>query len=183
MGARWAAGAGGCGDGARQLRTCAAGRGAPLLNGMKVSFTAKEYARLLELAYLGLEVAGVQADDPQSTPERYAGVAQKVFALAETFGCADLVEVDAEGQYFPSAKLKEGPAREKFDKFVDDSFWAELASRLAERDLRAGFGATKLSDELSDEDVEKLGQLEDGYWREFETNGVDHVQVLRGGHG
>jgi len=66
---------------------------------------------------------------------------------------------------------------------VDDTFWAELASRLAERDLRAGFGATKLSDEFSDEDVEKLGQLEDGYWREFETNGVDHVQVLRGGHG
>jgi hypothetical protein len=110
-------------------------------------------------------------------------VAQKVFALAETFGCADLVEADAGGQYFPSAKLEEGPAREKLDKFVDDSFWAELAARLAERDLRAGFGATKLSDELSDEDVEKLGQLEDGYWREFETNGVDHVQVLRGGHG
>ena len=150
---------------------------------MKVSFSAKEYARLLELAYLGLGVTGVRADDPQSMPERYAGVAQKIFALAETFGCADLVEVDAEGQYFPSAKLEEGPAREKLDKFVDDSFWAELASRLAERDLRAGVGATKLSDELSDEDVEKLGQLEDGYWREFETNGVDHVQVLRGGHG
>ena len=49
--------------------------------------------------------------------------------------------------------------------------------------MRAGFGATKLSNELSEEDVEKLGQLEDGYWREFETNGVDHVQVLRGGHG
>jgi hypothetical protein len=150
---------------------------------MKVSFSVKEYARLLELACLGLEVAGASADDLQSMPERYAGVAQKIFALAETFGCAGLVEVDAGGQYFPSAKLEEGPAREKLDKFVDDSFWAELASRLAERDLRAGFGATKLSDELSDEDVEKLGELEDGYWREFETNGVDHVQVLRGGHG
>jgi len=159
------------------------GWGAPLLNVMKVSFTAKEYARLLELACLGLAVTGAQSDDPQSLPERYADLAQKIFALAETFGCADLVEVDADGQFFPSAKLEEGPAREKLDKFVDDSFWAELASRLAERDLRAGFGATKLSDELSDEDVEKLGQLEDGYWREFETNGVDHVQVLRGGHG
>jgi hypothetical protein len=150
---------------------------------MKVSFSAKEYARLLELVYLGLGVAGARADDPPSMPERYAGVTQKVFALAETFGCADLAEVDADGQFFPSAKLEEGPAREKLDKFVDDSFWAELASRLAERDLRAGFGATKLSDELSEEDVEKLGQLEDGYWREFETDGVDHVHVLRGGRG
>ena len=171
------------GDRAGQLRTCASGQGTPLLSRMKVSFSAKEYARLLELAYLGLGVAGVGADDPESLPERYAGVTQKVFALAETFGCADLAEVDADGQFFPSAKLEEGPAREKLDKFVDDSFWAELASRLAERDLRAGFGATKLSDELSEEDVEKLGQLEDGYWREFETSGVDHVHVLRGGRG
>jgi hypothetical protein len=150
---------------------------------MKVSFTAKEYARLLELAYLGLGVAGSRSDDPESMPERYADVAQKVFALAATFGCADLVEADADGQFFPSAKLEEGPAREKLEKFVDDTFWAELASRLAERDLQAELGATKLSDTLSDEEREKLGQLEDGYWREFETNGVDHVQVLRGGRG
>ena len=174
---------GGRGGWKGQLRTCAAGRARPFLGCMKVSFTAKEYARLLELACLGLAVTGVQSDDPESVPERYAGVTQKVFALAETFGCADLVEVDTDGRFFPSAKLEEGPAREKLEKFVDDSFWAELASRLAERDLRAEFGATKLSDELSDQDVEKLEQLEDGYWREFETNGVDHVQVLRGGHG
>ena len=150
---------------------------------MKVSFTAKEYSRLLELAFLGLGVVGARSEDSESVPERYADVTQKIFALAETFGCADLVEADVDGQFIPSAKLEEGPAREKLEKFVDDSFWAELASRLAERDLRAGFGATKLSDELTDEDAEKLGQLEDGYWREFETNGVDHVQVLRGGHG
>jgi len=159
------------------------GPGVRLLNRMKVSFTAKEYARLLELVYLGLGVTGAQSDDPQSMPERYAGVTQKTLALAETFGCADLVEVDAAGQFFPSAKLEEGPAREKLEKFVGDSFWAELASRLAERDLRAELGATKISDELAAEEIEKLEQLEDGYWREFETNGVDHVQVLRGGHG
>jgi hypothetical protein len=150
---------------------------------MKVSFSAKEYARLLELTCRGLGVAGARSDDAPGVPERYAAVTQKIFAFAETFGCADLVEVDAGGQFYPSAKLEEGPAREKLEKFVDESFWAELASRLAERDLRAELGATKLSDELSDEEVEKLGQLEDGYWREFEANGVDHVQVLRGGHG
>ena len=181
MGMPREAAGGGRGERKGQLRTCAAGGARPFWGRMKVSFTAKEYARLLELACLGLAVA--RSDDPESVPERYAGVTQRVFALAETFGCADLVEVDADGQFFPSAKLEEGPAREKLEKFVDDSFWAELASRLAERDLRAEFGATKLSVELSDEDVEKLEQLEDGYWREFETNGVDHVQVLRGGHG
>src|SRR6185436_12885832 len=57
---------------------------------MKVSFTAKEYARLLELVHLGLWVSGARPDDPATTPERFAAISQKAFALAEPLGCADL---------------------------------------------------------------------------------------------
>ena len=151
--------------------------------GMKVSFTAKEYARLLELAHLGLWVAGARPDDPATMPERYAEIAQKTFGLAELFGCAELVEADVNGQFFPTEKLTDGPVADKIDRFVEDAFWSELVTRLAERDLRAELGATKLSDELTEEEEEKLGQLEDGYWREFEANGVQHLVVLRGGNG
>ena len=150
---------------------------------MKVSFTPKEYARLLELAHLGLWVAGARPDDPATMPERYADVAQKTFALAEVFGCSELVEADVNGQYFPNEKLTEGAAHEKLDQFVEDAFWSELVGRLAERDLRAELGTTKLSEELSDEDAEELSRIEDNYWREFETSGVDHLVVLRGGKG
>ena len=38
-------------------------------------------------------------------------------------------------------------------------------------------------DEFTDEEKDKLETLEDSYWREFETRGVDHLNVLRGGHG
>lgn len=150
---------------------------------MKVSFTQKEYARLLELVHLGLSVAGARADDPSTMPERYADLAQKVFGLAEPFGCADLVEVDVNGQFFPNEKLTGGPAQEKLEHFIEDMFWVELVSRLAERDLRSELGATKLSDELSDEEQERLNTVEDSYWREFETSGVGHLVVLRGGQG
>jgi hypothetical protein len=150
---------------------------------MKVSFTSKEYTRLLELAHLGLWVAGARPDDPATMPERYGDIAQKVFALAEPFGCADLVEVDVNGQLFPNEKLTNGPVREKIDQFVEDAFWSELVGRLAERDLRAELGATKLSKELTEEEEERLAKLEDNYWREFETKGVDHLVVLRGGKG
>lgn len=150
---------------------------------MKVSFTAKEYARLLELAHLGLWVAGARPDDPSTMPERYEAIAQKVFALAEPLGCADLVESDVNGEFFPNEKITDGPAREKLDQFVEDAFWGELVARLAERDLRAELGATKLSEELTDEETEMLTALEDNYWREFETSGVDHLVVLRGGKG
>ncbi len=150
---------------------------------MKVSFTQKEYARLLELAHLGLWLAGARPDDPATMPERYGELAQKVFALAEPFGCADLIEADVNGQYFPNEKLTTGPVEEKIDRFVEDAFWSELVARLAERDLRSELDATKLTDELTEEEEGKLAALEDNYWREFETRGVDNLVVLRGGKG
>ena len=152
---------------------------------MKVSFTTKEYTRLLELAHLGLWVTGARPDDPATMPERYAELAQKVFGLAEVFGCADLVEADVNGELFPNEKLTEGPVREKLEAFVEDAFWGELVARLAERDLRAeqGKDVTKMGEEFSDEEQEKLEGLEDSYWREFEASGVDHLVVLKGGKG
>ena len=155
------------------------------LFGMKVSFTQKEYARLLELTHLGLWVTGARPDDPATMSERYGDLAQKVFGLAETFGCADLVEADLNGELFPNEKLTGGPVREKLDQFVEDAVWGELVARRAERDLRAerGQGATKIGDEFTEEEQEKLEVLEDAYWREFEARGVDHLVVLRGGQG
>ena len=153
---------------------------------MKVSFTQKEYASLLELTYLGLWVAGARPDDPATMPERYGELAQKIYGLADTFGCADLVEADVNGELFPNEKITEdSPAREKLDQFVEDAFWSELVARLAERDLRAerGQDVTKIGDEFTEEEQGKLVQLEDAYWREFEARGVDHLVVLRGGQG
>src|SRR3954463_11088985 len=122
---------------------------------MKVSFTQKEYTRLLELAHLGLWVAGARPDDPATMPERYAELAQKVFGLAEMFGCADLVEADVNGELFPNEKLTEGPVHEKLDAFVEDAFWSELVGRLGERDLRVeqGQNATQPGEELAEEEM------------------------------
>ena len=150
---------------------------------MKVSFTTKEYARLLELVHLGLSVAGAHPEDPATMPPRYADIAQKAFALAEPFGCADLVETDVNGQYFPNEKLTDGSAGERLEQFAEEVFWHELVSRLAERDVRSELGPTKLTDELTEEEETKLQAAEDAYWREFETHGVDHLIVLRGGKG
>lgn len=152
---------------------------------MKVSFTTKEYTRLLELAHLGLWVAGARPDDPATMPERYAEVAQKMFGLAEMFGCADFVEADVNGELFPNEKLTDGPVHEKLDAFVEDTFWGELVGRLAERDLRTeqGKDVTKLGEELSEEEQDRIEVLEDAYWREFEASGVDHLVVLKGGKG
>jgi hypothetical protein len=150
---------------------------------MKVSFTQKEFSRLLELVHLGLYVTGARPEDPATMPERYAAIAQKTFGLAEVFGCADLVEADVNGQFFPNEKLTEGKAREELDGFIEDAFWTELASRLSARDLSSELGTKKAGEELTESDEARLDELEDKYWREFETHGVDHLVLLRGGQG
>jgi hypothetical protein len=150
---------------------------------MKVSFNPKEYARLLELVHLGLWVAGSRPEDPATMPARYAEIAQKAFGLAETFACAELVEADVNGQYFPTEKLTEGPAGEKLDRFVEDAFWSELVARLAEQDLRAELGIASLDHEFTAEENERLEALAEKYWREFETQGTRHLVLLKGGRG
>jgi len=154
-----------------------------LFRRMKVTFTTKEYARILELAYLGLRVASSDSETPDSLPERYADAAQKLFALATPFGCADLVEEVAEDEFQPSEKLESGPVLEKLARFTEDAFWRELVERLAERDLRAELGATKLTEELNEEEEKRLEEIEDSYWREFEAKGTDFLVLLKGGRG
>jgi len=154
-----------------------------LFRRMKVTFTTKEYARILELAYMGLRVASSDSETPDSLPERYADAAQKLFALATPLGCADLVEEVAEDEFQPSEKLENGPVLEKLARFTEDAFWRELVERLAERDLRAELGATKLTEELNEEEEKRLEEIEDSYWREFEAKGTDFLILLKGGRG
>lgn len=150
---------------------------------MKISFTPKEYGRLLELVHLGLWVTGARPDDPATMPERYGALAQKTFAFAEPLGCADLIDADVNGQLYPAEKLTDGPVQEKLEQFLEDTFWSELVGRLAVRDLGVELKPTEPLEELTAEASARLDALEDTYWREFEQSGVDHLVVLRGGRG
>lgn len=154
-----------------------------LFRRMKATFTPKQYARILELAYMGLRVASTDSESPDIIPERYVDAAQKLFALATAFGCADLVENVGENEFQPSGKLERGPGLEKLARFTEDAFWRELVERLAERDLRAEFGAIKLTEDFNEQDERRLEEIEDKYWREFEAKGTDFLVLLKGGRG
>jgi len=153
---------------------------------MKVSFTTKEYARLLELVYFGMRtVLGRQGTESPHF-ERYSDVEQKILALAEAFGCGDLVDVGGDGKLVPSSKLEEDPRVRKIAGEADnDIFWHELVARLSDRDLAgeqakaamAGKGGPPIDAEA------RLKELEDAYWEEFEKNDLSRVVLLRGGQG
>ena len=107
---------------------------------MKVMFTAKEYARLLELVYLGSRVVAGTRPPEEENPHlaRYQEIQQKLFDLATPFGCADYVTVASNGQLAPSEKLVEEERLRKIEgDSANDLFWHELVARLADRDLAA----------------------------------------------
>lgn len=153
---------------------------------MKVSFTPKEYARLLELVHLGLHVVvGRQGDAAPAAP-RYAELERKLYELASPLGCADLVTVASDGRLAPSEKLHDDERLQKvLSEYDNDTFWHELVTRLTDRDLAAeqakqalaGAGGPPIDTEA------RLQQLEDSYWDEFEKHDLANVVLLRGGRG
>lgn len=153
---------------------------------MKVTFTQKEFTRLLELVHLGMRTVEGRQGEESPHVERYAELEQKLYEMATPLGCADLVDVGFDGRLAPSEKLL---TDERLDKIVgdhdNDTFWHELVTRLADRDLaaeQARKSATGLGGPSIDTD-KRVREIEDAYWDEFEKNDLANVILLKGGRG
>jgi hypothetical protein len=153
---------------------------------MKVTFTPKEFTRLLELVHLGMRTVEGRQGEESPAVERYAELENKLYELATPLGCADLVDVGFDGRLAPSEKLLTDERLTKIaGDFDNDTFWHELVTRLADRDLAAeqarqamlGQGGPSI-----DADA-RLAKLEDAYWEEFEKNDLANLILLRGGVG
>ena len=126
-------------------------------------------------------VTGYQGEDTAAA-KRYFNFDQKLLDLAATLGCADLVEKNADGTLQPASKLAEDERiREIQSEFQNDTFWHEIVSRLADRDLAGDQAKRTLEPPLSTD--ERLKKIEDRYWKEFEKNDLASLIVLRGGRG
>ena len=149
-------------------------------------FTPKEYARLLELAHLGMQVIAAHQGYDTPAARRYEEIEQKLFDLATPLGCADLVTVGSDGRLAPSEKILED---ERLAKIIgdhnNDVFWHELVARLADRDLATEQARQSLGGKGGppiDADA-RVSEIEDAYWEEFEKNDLANVILLRGGKG
>jgi hypothetical protein len=154
---------------------------------MKLTFTQKEFQRLLELTHLGMWVVTGYQGDETAAAKRYFDLDQKMLELAESMGCADLVEQRPDGTLQPSPKLaEEERVREIQGDFSNDAFWHELVARISDRDYSTEQAKRALADtpgvEPPPTPEERVKQLEEIYWAEFEKNDLDNVIVLRGGN-
>ena len=76
--------------------------------------------------------------------------------------------------------------REIQGDFTNDAFWHELVARLSDRDYSAEQAKHALAEtpewSRRPPPEERIKQLEEAYWREFEKNDLANVIVLRGGN-
>lgn len=149
---------------------------------MKINITNKEYRTLLEV----LEIAdwvmhGHRTDDPKDR-ERYREFEQKIFSLAEEFGCDDLVELDQKsGRYYPTRQYEDtSPAMSFIEEFVNESLWYELTERLVQRDLMRELEENTLQSLSLEERFAKEEPYEKKYDEEFQAHGLDRLEVVSG---
>lgn len=153
---------------------------------MKITFTQKEYQRLLELVHLGMWTVTAYQGEETAAAKRYFDFDQKLLQLATDAGCADLVEQRPDGTLQPSPKLAEDErVREIQGDFSNDVFWHELVTRLADRDYSTEQARRAMSEtpgvEPPPTPETRLKQIEDAYWSEFEKRDLNNVIVLKGG--
>lgn len=147
---------------------------------MKIDLTRKEYRDLLDILFVANWVLNAYrvGEDPRTV--RYGKLEQKLLALAKQMDYENLVQyVPEHNRYYPTREYEETSSTQTFIiEYENDSFWEELTSRLAERDLARQLGGFDRVVALSPEELfEKLGQLEKFYDEEFSHNGLENLQL------
>ena len=104
----------------------------------------------------------------------------KILEKAGHSGLGDWIEFDEESQRFRVKAEREENLfyHECYEEFRNESFWDELAVRLADRDLARAIGF-KEWEKLSEEDRRsRTVAWEKRYWEEFSKRGVECVAVV-----
>ncbi len=144
---------------------------------MKINFTKREYKVLLEMIYLAdwmrhAHEAGLKQD-------AYRVLAQKILSLAGEFGCEDLVEhCEDPNEYMPSQELEDADTvRDCIEEYDDATFWEELITRLARRDVLRKHTKEELLRMTEKERAMLILQVEESYADEFELNGLGRIKI------
>lgn len=141
---------------------------------MEINFTKKQYQKLMELVYLGEWVANAARNDEI---EEYNQLQQYISSFAKDFGQENLVEFDKElNKYVPTKKL-EGNMQHLTDYYNQETFWEQLSSYMAKRDLMK---EAKDDKSLSHENqIKRLFEIEEKYEEEFYEYGIERLEVKK----
>jgi len=133
---------------------------------MDIELTEKQFRRLLDLVYIGNWVLNSIRGNDRITD--YDEVESFLFEKCLQHGMNALAERDG-GKAVPSRAFVEGGIHEAIMDYEDSVFFEILAEELARRDMQM--------EGLSSGDPEEVNRRMSEYIAEFETNGIDNINV------
>ena len=133
---------------------------------MKLELTAKQFRRLLDMAYIGNWILNSTRGDDRFRD--YDEVESLLFAKAREEGMTGLAE-DWQGEVVPSRAFAEGGIHEAIMEYENNVFFDILAEDLARRDMEDA--------SIDQNNYEELSSRIDAYIAEFEEHGTDNILV------
>ena len=133
---------------------------------MELNLTAKQFRRLLDMAYIGNWILNSTRGDDRFAD--YDEVESLLFAKAREQGMGVLAE-DWQGEVVPSRAFAEGGIHEAIMEYENNVFFEILAEDLARRDMEDA--------SIDENDYDELTRRIDDYMAEFEQHGTDNILI------
>ena len=148
---------------------------------MHLRLSDQELATLVEMVSLAANVASWnQKEDASRKIATFESLESKILEKAGHSGLADWIDFDEETRRYRVREEVEQRLfyNECYDEFRNESFWDELAIRLADRDLARAIGFEAWEKLTEEERRARTAAWEKRYWEEFTKHGVERVVVV-----
>ncbi len=146
---------------------------------MKINFTKKEYRSLIDVLEIAHWVINAHRTGIGGEPKEYADLIQKIYSYSKEMGCEEIIEFNKSlGGYFSTQEFEESSeSRVYIEKFEQDTFWSELITQLADRDVFKKFKVSSLSELSADDRIPAMCESESKWEDEFTKYGLDRIGI------
>lgn len=147
---------------------------------MKLHLTKKEYRALLDYIAIGDWVLHSHVVHEEDCSVEHRAVMKKLFSFSKEMQCEDLIEYSqATDDYYETFAYEEALQEAFIQPYNNETFWEELADRLATRDAMREVGEDKLKTMEPLERVKILSDKTESYENEFEEHGLEYLTIAR----
>lgn len=149
---------------------------------MKIDLTKDEFRGLLDMVFLGDWVLSAYETSEEINPEKekYKTIVQKIYSFAKDFGFGDLIEHTPElNLYNESPEFEESEVQDYIAEYEENTFWEKLISSLAGRDALKDVTPEKIKKLSDDERFTLMLKYEEKWAEEFDTHGLDRLDVRK----
>lgn len=149
---------------------------------IEIGFTKKQFEILLKLIYFGEWMVNANRAGTPEDPikKEYGAIKHYLFSFAKQFGFDKYVDDEdaKKGEFYPTREFEEETdiqgLREEYD---EETFWAEIAERLGDRDFFRHYSKKEIKKMSREERFNKLYEFIDKWGEEINKHGIERLEI------